>query len=179
MIDVGVPVNQGSPPHGAEQLGSGARTIGAAGCLLSCLTMVARSLTGHRGLTVLEAHERIKRAGGFVGSGLKRGTAARALGLRLVDADGSERFDIDGVRAELAQGRPVIAGIDYRPGRSSGLSDADHFVVIIDEDDDGSLIFADPAQGAFVAVRTPLSFSYGRSKMARFAEVCRLIAAPV
>jgi hypothetical protein len=48
--------------------------------------------------------------------------------------------------------RPVILGIDYKAGRSSGFSDADHFVVLIGEDAYGHLLVADPTPGRVITI---------------------------
>jgi hypothetical protein len=146
VIDIGDPIIQGAAPHGPRQLGHGPRTFALAGCLLACWTMAARAITGNRGLTILEAHHRIMAAGGFAGSGLRRHVASRVLGLRMVDPDGSEPFDRAQLVEELRHAYPVILGLDYKPGRSSGFSDADHFVLAVSHES-GSVGYVDPATG--------------------------------
>lgn len=177
MIDVGPFIRQGGPPHGGVVLGQGPRTFAEAGCFFCCWVMTARVLTGHRGLTAIEAHDKVRRAGGFVGSGLKRATAARALGMRLADADGSEPFSPTLAESEFREGRPVIAGVDFRVGRSSGFSDADHFILLVG-DVGSSLRAVDPARGQTIDIRDPSRFVYGKSTSARLVEVCRLVCAP-
>lgn len=174
MIKLGSPLCQSAPPHGTRTLGRGQRTIGGSGCLLCCFVYVTRALTGVLDLPLLDAHQRILKADGFSGSGLRRHRAARALGMKLRDEDGSEPFDFEVVRAELAAGRPVILGIDYKTGRSSGFSDADHFVVAVRETPDTPprLHCADPASGATIALQ-PFQFTYQHAA-ARFSEMCRL-----
>ena len=150
MIDVGVCITQGAAPHGQTKLGRGTSTIAQAGCLLSSLTMAARALTHRLDLGILDAQLLIDAHDGFAGSGLIVDRAARALGLDEVER-GS--FDLDEVRADLAQGRPVIVGIDFVPGHSSGFSSADHFVLAVAIDDD-VLYIADPAYGHVAPIAT-------------------------
>lgn len=169
VIDVGPYVKQGAPPHGPMTLGDGKRTIGQAGCLLSCLVMAARALTPNRKLTVLGAQGLIDDASGFIGSALKVPVACKALGMRM---DERASLRLDALEMDLAEGRPVIVGVDYKPGASSGFSDSDHFVLAI-EVDAGRLHFIDPATGALDAMdlREPLY----RKKPADLAEMIRLV----
>lgn len=175
-VDVGIPINQCGRPHGEVTLGKGPRTIAQSGCMLSCFAMVARALTSNRGLSVLEAQARILARNGFVGSGLKRNVAANALGIMLVDADGHERFDMHVIAEEIAAGRPVIVGVDYKDGRSSGMSDADHFLVVVDADE-VLLRCADPSSGALV-VMCPDDLVYRRAP-ARMPEMIRFRPMPL
>ncbi len=145
MIDVGTPIRQGAQPHARVTLGHSKRTIAGAGCLLACFVMAARALSAPRDLGLLEAHDAIRNMGGFLGSSLRRSVAAKTLGLRM--PRGVEPFDMDAVRAELAAGRPVIAGTDYREGASSTFSLADHFVLAVAVEGEG-IRCADPASGA-------------------------------
>lgn len=178
MIDVGIPVSQAAPPHGTEVLGHGPRKHSQAGCFHACWVMAMRALTGNRSLTVLEVHARILAADGFSGSGLRRQRAAKALGLELADPDGSEPFDPDVARAELDAGRPVIVGVDYRPGRSSGFSDSDHFMLLVGHGKDG-FTAVDPASGRKITIRDPAHFAYKGNEDADLVEMCRLRAAPL
>ena len=172
MIDIGPHVNQGAPPHGPMNLGFGKRTVGQAGCLLSCLTMAARALTPNKSLTVLGAHGLIVDADGFIGSSLKVPGACRALGMRFEERSAPR---LDALTTDLAEGRPVILGIDYKPGASSGFSDADHFVLAL-EFDAGRILFIDPATGTLD--RLDLGSSTYRRKPADVAEMIRLSGLP-
>jgi hypothetical protein len=118
-----------------DQLGTGRYTIGSSGCLLTSLTMASAILGGRRDLDPLEANEVVLARRGFKGSALELEIAAPALGLaitrRCVLRDRNRREAQSKLDAELALGRPVVAGVDIVPGRaSSGKSGADHFIVI-------------------------------------------------
>lgn len=145
-IDVGQRIGQAGAPHGPMKLGLGKRTFTQSGCLFVCLVGVARALVGPKDLQVLDAHTAVLDAGTdaeptFLGSGLFVGRAANALGLELV-ARRAPSWPL--VRAEIAAGRPVIFGVDYKDGASSGFSDADHFVLAVDTPMNTFIVCMDP-----------------------------------
>ena len=148
MIDVGPVLRQGAPDCRDVVLGDGPRTIGQAGCLLACLAMVSHAMRGTR-RTLVEVNAEVWRDGGFLHSGLLVDAAARTLGLH-VSARGS--FGVEALKAELGLGRPVVLGIDYRAGHSSGLTTADHFVVAVGIDGPLSVRVANPASGLVEAL---------------------------
>lgn len=168
MIDVGPFIKQGAPPHGPHILGEGRRTIGQAGCLLSCLVMAARALTPNRSLTVLGAHDLIEDADGFVSSALRLPAACKALGMIL---ESRETYGERPFLTDIANHRPVILGIDYKPGHSSGFSDADHFVICIDADPLMAQVI-DPATGTLVTL--DLRETVYRNKPADICEMIRI-----
>ena len=168
MIDVGPYVRQGAMPHGPLRLGDGKRTVAQAGCLLSCLVMCARAVTPQKTLTVMGAQAMIDDAAGFLGSSLRLSVAAKALGMVLEER---AKLSIDAVRKSLDEGCPVILGVDYKPGASSGFSDADHFILAV-EADAGTVRFVDPATGLPDATewRRPIY----RGHPADFSEMVRV-----
>ncbi|HLI26238.1 MAG TPA: C39 family peptidase [Chloroflexota bacterium] len=64
----------------------------------------------------------------------------------LYDADGFHRWTIDELRAEVAQGNPVVALVKYRllPGREGAAVRFDHYIVLWDLTPDG-FVYNDPA----------------------------------
>ncbi len=172
LIDVGALTSQGSTPHGPMKLGDGKRTVGQAGCLLVSLTLAARALTPNRKLTVLGAHALIDDAHGFIGSSLKVPVACKALGIRLIER-ASPR--IDAMEMDIAEGKPVIIGVDYKAGASSGFSDVDHWVLAI-EIDAGRLHVVDPATGTLEIL--DMRNTQYRRKPAEIAEMIRLAGLP-
>lgn len=171
MIDVGTPIAQGALPHGPMTLFSGPRTVAQAGCLVSCLVMVARAITPAKTLSLTNALQTIHGAGAHIGSALVVPDAARLLGIRLHER---AAFGLRACVEDLVAGRPVVVGIDYKPGRSSGLSDADHFVVVVGEDA-GELVCVDPASGGRLRLH-PTRTEYKRTpsclaEMLRFAPL--------
>jgi hypothetical protein len=148
-IDPGPIVKQGAVPHGDRLLGRGPTTIAQGGCLLCCLVMAARHVTGDPDLDVIEASRLIAEDGGFDGTKLRRRVACKALGLDVLAWEGGY-VHADVVEA-IQDGDPPIIGIDYKRGRSSAKSDADHFVLGLFADAD-NIYVADPAVGEVVAI---------------------------
>lgn len=165
----------GAEPHGSMTLGFGRKTIHQAGCLLCAMLQAARALNPARcPATPAAANDALKAAGAFQGSALgDPRAAALVFGLRL---DGIKPFNADELAVRLASGKPVILGIDYKPGRSSGQSDTDHFVTAVglarDAAGAATVVFvADPAQGAVINLPVNVPFSYSGHADAKFAEM--------
>lgn len=61
-----------------------------------------------------------------------RAYGARPLGLYAPDGQTLRRWSVDDIRAEVRQGRPVIAQVRFRalPGRSESLYYGDHYVIV-------------------------------------------------
>lgn len=176
MIDVGAVIRQGALPHGPVLLGGGPRTIAQAGCLFCAGVMGARAMSpAQKQLTAIGAHTTLlAKHGTFLGSALIVHEAFLTLGMRL---KARSVFDLATLADEIDQGRPVILGIDFVAGRSSGFSDADHFVTAVDVMQNGDIIFADPATGDFSKPFTPTRGVY-RGKPATFSEMLTLEALP-
>ena len=134
-----------------DQLGNGGQTIRSAGCYMTALTMAASKITGDQSLNPSVANQRIRAAGGYSGSNLIVDRAANALGMNVVDRQaytaGNQRELISALDNSLEQGRPVVAGVDYKSGSSSSTSDADHFLTITGRNADGTYSAIDPAGG--------------------------------
>ena len=147
------PINQLA--HPGVQLGNGKSTIAEAGCFLSSCTMASNLLHPGQSLGAVEANRRVKAQGGFAGSGLELSRAAPALGMQQVSRrplggvnDGTVLARLD---QHLAAGKPAVAGVDFRAGRSSGHSDADHFITIYGKRGNDYLAM-DPAGGQPVTI---------------------------
>lgn len=147
------PINQLDHPN--AQLGNGKYTIAQSGCFLSSITMASNKLHPGQNLGVLDANTKVKAGNGFSGSGLEMARAAPALGMDMTsrralgginDATVLNRLD-----QHLAAGKPAVAGVDFRPGRSSGHSDADHFITIYGKRGNDYLAM-DPAGGRPVTI---------------------------
>lgn len=157
----------------SQQLGKGSRTIGGAGCLLTCLTMIARSNTDQKELTPDQANSKIRaQKNGFTGSGLNVLTAASILGIdkafeREVCDDNEDMLRI---KAMVRQDRPVVIGIDYKEGQSSAIAATDHFVVILGMSKDARhFLIADPAGGKLRVIPAKHETSY-RGKPSYISE---------
>lgn len=174
MIDVGPYIRQGAEPHGAMLLGRGKRNHAQAGCLLSCLQMASVALAnGTAPKSILEAGRRILEADGFMGSSLVMDRACPVLGIKCSYVG---HYDSGIARGTVWHGKPVILGLDYKPGSSSGVSDADHFVLAIGTaGDDWTVV--DPASGCKIAIPRTGVFAY-RGGDAEIVEMRLLVAVP-
>ncbi len=153
---------QSDPRWKNIKLGTGDRTIGQSGCLLTCIAMkVGASVHWPNTVTPADFNALLITAKAFAGSNLLLTKAAAALGLK-VERKAFEHIDLE---------REQIFGIEYKPNHSSsGFSSADHFLCarLID----GTVHFRDPAKGYWMAPYTALvsgQLSYS-GKPARLVE---------
>jgi hypothetical protein len=116
------------------KLGTGRFTIGSSGCFLTSLTMASCQLHGTKKLNPLIANELVKKNNGFSGSALELDRALPALGLKKLlrreMTSGNRANLIRRLDNALAAKRPVIMGVDFQKGSSSGESGADHFIIV-------------------------------------------------
>jgi len=152
----------------ADQLGNGDRTIRQSGCCLTALTMAAGKITGEQGLNPRIANERIRAAGGFSGADLLLDRAASTLGVKVTGRSAITSCNSEKLYGQmdqsLAEGRPILAGVDYKSGNSSGMSNADHFVTITGKNPDGSYRAIDPAGGKEITFRKGKDGTYSAGK---------------
>lgn len=106
-------------------LGFGERTISQAGCLMVALIAAGNALNDNY-YTVVRGNEVLKEANAFIGSALLVPVAARRLGME----QHRRKPEVDKIFEALESDKQlVIMGVDYKKGKSSGFSDADHFVL--------------------------------------------------
>jgi hypothetical protein len=128
---------------------------------------------------LVEANKRVLDAGGFSGSNLDVDKAARALGLRLqsrtVAGPTTPASAVEAHAALQTNQKLVIAGVDYKPGRSSSVSDADHFLLIKGPADPSAghdaMTAVDPAGGREITFHKQPDGTYraGNYKITEFA----------
>jgi hypothetical protein len=167
------PINQGAPGLAHLKLGNNPNDASPAmknvGCLVSALVEAYRFLTKTE-LAVEDALHLFRAQRCFAGAGL---LWERACDCLLLDTDILD-FDFDGFRRAVDAGRPVVLGIDYKPGRSSGYSNTDHFVLGIGYDGDDVVVFADPNGGVVGRMQIPVGTyrkKYASHEGAKFAEM--------
>jgi hypothetical protein len=158
------PVAQSDPRWRKAKLGEGTRTIGQSGCLLACLAMAEARASQRPPMRLDALSQALVDDGAFAGSGLVWASALTTLGL----AGAVRTYDQARAGAELAAGRLVVVGLDYKPGRSSGVSDADHFAVLVEQTGTYAAIL-DPATGTLVRIANVASTYNG--KRVEFAEM--------
>lgn len=138
--------------YASERLGNGNKTIASHGCFLTSMTIASTGLTGKK-VNPSEANRIVRAGDGFSGGALEDGRAAKALGMKLADRRAMTNGNAASMRTKLdgwlASGKPAVAGVDLHEGRSTGTSgsDADHFIVIVDKNKNGTYTALDPLGG--------------------------------
>lgn len=136
----------------SERLGNGNKTIATHGCFLTSMTIASTGLTGKK-VNPSEANRIVRAGDGFSGGALEDTRAAKALGMKLADRRAMTNGNAATLRTKLdgwlASGKPAVAGVDLHDGRSTGTSgsDADHFIVIVDKNKNGTYTALDPLGG--------------------------------
>lgn len=140
-----IPFSQEDHPDVA--LGRSKETIGRAGCMLASIAMVSTKLSPTPASDVVDANTRVLNSGGFSGANLISKTAANALGMTQTARNAPA--SIAAISNELEAGRPVVVGVDFKVGSTSGRSNADHFLVLTRQDQADPSIFhgVDPLGG--------------------------------
>lgn len=135
---------------GARHLGETAktkRTIASRGCAMTSVAMALSKLTG-KTITpaVLDAFLDAKK--GYDGNAIYWDKAGKVEDSRISVAK-TTTWKLDTLNAELAAGRPVVLGVDYKAGKSGGELGTDHWVCLTRRDpNDANRYFAnDPATG--------------------------------
>jgi len=135
---------------GARHLGENAdtkRTIASRGCAMTSVAMALSKLSGETVTpAVLDAF--LDASNGYVGNAIKWDDAGKVTNSRIRVAK-TTTWNLDTVNAELAAGRPVVLGVDYKAGKSGGNLGTDHWVCLTRRDpSDANRYFAnDPATG--------------------------------
>lgn len=139
-----------------DRLGNGRFTIKSSGCLLTAMAMASTRITG-RDTDPRQANTTVRNAGGFSGSALEVPDAARALGMRLSGRQAMAGANASRMVSELDRsldrGRPAIAGVDFHEGRSSAVSNADHFITITGRTRSGDYTAIDPLGGHRITLK--------------------------
>ena len=142
----------------SQRLGNGNKTIASHGCFLTSMTMASTGLTGKK-LDPSTANRIVREGKGFSGGALEAPLAAKALGMKLVDRRAMTNANAATMRNKLdgwlAAGKPAVAGVDLHEGRSTGTggSDADHFILIVEKNKDGSYAALDPLGGRRITLQ--------------------------
>ncbi len=143
---------QGDPEWGSRALGTGGSTLSRSGCAMTSTAMAISRISGQP-ITPGELDQFLDTHHGYSGDGLRWEVAARARGL------GVERpaWNMDTINRQLDSGRPVVIGIDNRPGSRGGANGTDHWVTLTRRERDAqghSTYYAnDPATGREIRLR--------------------------
>jgi len=141
----GVPLfNQNDPAWGRQDLGTGSRnhTIGSAGCAISASAMAVSALSGQT-VTPQEMDRHLDTNGGYDGDAVRFDRTAGAVRSNPpITATRQRNFSVSDIDRQLAQGRPVVIGVDYKNGRGT-----DHWMTVTGRNGDGTYNVNDPAGG--------------------------------
>lgn len=142
---------QGDPEWGGRALGRGS-SVGRAGCAMTATAMAISKISGQP-ITPGELDQFLDTHHGYSGNALRWEVAAAARGL------GVQRpaWSLDTMNRQLDQGRPVVMGVDYRPGSNGGANGTDHWVTITRRERDAQGVSTyygnDPATGREIRFR--------------------------
>lgn len=136
---------QGDPEWGSRALGTGS-SVGRAGCAMTATAMAISRISGNT-VNPGELDRYLDANGGYSGNGLNWDVAARSQGLTA----NRPAWSMDTINRNLDQGRPVVAGVDYKAGSNGGANGTDHWVTISrrERDAQGNSVYVgvDPANG--------------------------------
>jgi hypothetical protein len=135
---------------GARNLGENAdtkRTIASRGCAMTSVAMALSKLSGET-ITPAVLDGFLDAKNGYLGNAIKWNTAGKVTNSPIEVAK-TTTWNLNTINAELAAGRPVVLGVDYKDGTSGGKLGTDHWVCLTRRDpNDSNRYFAnDPATG--------------------------------
>lgn len=134
---------QGDPRWARRELGANTgTTVSAAGCAMTAMAMAISKVSGAV-YTPLQLDTYLDVSEGYEGNAIRWDVAARMVGFHA----GKVPWDFERLSAELADGRPVVVGMDYKPGSAGGKDGTDHWIVVTHVAPDGSFSANDPATG--------------------------------
>jgi LysM repeat protein len=149
----GTPIfRQGDPAWGHRMLGTGGATISRSGCAMVATAMAISKMSGQT-VTPDALDHYLDTHHGYSGDGLRWNVAAGAAGLNLERAP----WSLSRINSELDAGRPVMIGVDYKPGSNGGPNGTDHWLTLThrEQDSSGASVYYanDPALGRQVTFR--------------------------
>ncbi|SEM78324.1 Peptidase_C39 like family protein [Stigmatella aurantiaca] len=154
---------QGDAEWGAKQIGTktGPRdNMTNFGCAVSSVAMAISGITG-RTVTPGELDAHMKQKGAMTNNAIGTwGAAGSVDGLGVqVTRQPAGKFGADRIDQELAQGKPVAVGVDYKTGSGANRrlvhdGKTDHWILITGKSADGKSYLAnDPATGNAITLR--------------------------
>lgn len=101
-------------------------TIRAAGCAMTATAMAISKISG-KPINPGQLDAYLDKHGGYYGDGLVWNTAARARGLSATKVG----WSLKTIDANLKLGRPVVIGVNFKPGSGGGANGTDHWITIV------------------------------------------------
>ncbi len=115
---------QGDPQWGSRRLGTSS-SLSAAGCAMTATAMAVSKITG-KTINPGEMDAYLDRNNGYSGNALKWGSAAAMGGLGAA----KHAWNLNTINKQIDAGRPVVVGVDYKPGSGGGANGTDHWITI-------------------------------------------------
>ncbi|MBX5484851.1 MAG: peptidoglycan-binding protein [Myxococcaceae bacterium] len=135
---------QGDSRWGKRTLGK-KYTIHAAGCAMTATAMAISKISG-KTINPAQLDHYLDTHHGYSGDALMWDVAARSVGLHAAKVP----WSLSTINAQLAAGRPVVIGVNYKPGSGGGANGTDHWVTIVGKTvKDGKTLYKvhDPGTG--------------------------------
>jgi LysM repeat protein len=138
-------------------------TIRSAGCAMTSTAMAISKISG-RTINPGELDAYLDRHGGYSGDGLLWDVAAHARGLHA----NRPAWSLSTIDANLRAGKPVIIGVDYKPGSNGGANGTDHWITIVGRkvDNSGHVYYVanDPMGGKVITLSVTGGRLHGGSR---------------
>ncbi|MCI0671288.1 MAG: hypothetical protein L0Y64_12555 [Myxococcaceae bacterium] len=129
-----------------------AATIGREGCAMTCVAMALSKLSGQT-ITPDVLDRYLDANGGYAPgcNALRWATSAGVTGAPM-RVERHAGWEPDRIDTELASGRPVVIGVDCRPGSAGGINGTDHWLCLTRRDPEMPDVYYanDPASGTEV-----------------------------
>ncbi len=121
------------------------KQIGSSGCALTATAMAISKISG-RDINPAQLDQYLDTHHGYDGDAMKWDVAAGAAGLHASKAS----WSLDKVNQQIDAGRPVVVGVDYKPGSNGGKNGTDHWIAVTGRGlENGRTVYYanDPANG--------------------------------
>jgi predicted chitinase/LysM repeat protein len=141
---------QGDPQWGSRRLGTGS-SMSASGCAVTSTAMALSKISG-KVINPGELDRHLDTHGGYVGNGIIWGKAAQMAGMGATKA----AWNYNTINKQLDVGRPVVVGVNHKPGSNGGANGTDHWITLTGRGREGgkTVYYAnDPATGKQITLR--------------------------
>jgi hypothetical protein len=141
---------QGDPQWGSRRLGNSS-SLASAGCAMTATSMAVSKISG-KVINPGEMDQYLDTHGGYSGNALNWDTAARMGGLHA----SKQAWNLNTINKQIDAGRPVVVGVDYKPGSNGGSNGTDHWITITGRGtENGKPVYYanDPATGKEITLR--------------------------
>ncbi|HEX8703393.1 MAG TPA: LysM peptidoglycan-binding domain-containing protein [Myxococcaceae bacterium] len=141
---------QGDAQWGGRRLGTSS-SLAAAGCAMTATAMAISKISG-KVINPGELDQFLDKNGGYSGNALIWGKAASMAGMGATKAG----WNFNTINKQLDVGRPVVIGVNHKPGSNGGANGTDHWITLTGRGREGgkNVYYAnDPATGKQITLR--------------------------